>query len=114
MRKYKFEDFIDIAEKYLGKNVKYMVGSEIMGFINTFIGSKDPKHMQLKEIASSFYDISCQKIHKEEIFPVGIHMWENATTLFNCIRVPNSHIIITQFWINFFFFVNFLTRYIVK
>lgn len=96
MRKYKFEDFIDIAEKYLGKNVKYMVGSEIMGFINTFIGSKDPKHMQLKEIASSFYDISCQKIHKEEKvnpelcnYYVGI--WNADTIEESCCVFPHMY-----------------------
>ncbi len=61
MRKYTFEDFKKQAENILGNNVTYLIGTELMGFINTLIESNTVK--QNKDMVLNEDSIYCAKIN---------------------------------------------------
>ncbi len=93
-RKFSFDDFKKITENNLGTHVKYMIGMEISGYINTVLGQE--KSTKNKNIINAFYKIECNKINNEKIitpkvcnYYVGI--WNASKHIESCCVIPHMY-----------------------
>lgn len=59
-RKYTFEDFKETAEKILGDKVKYLIGSEVAGYVNVLADSKVKKSTKNSDIVNNSIDIEAK------------------------------------------------------
>lgn len=95
-KKYTFNDFKSIAEKHLGKNVNYLLGMEVAGYINTNSKVLDSNNAKNRNIIDCFYNVECNKIVGSQVpnpefcnYYIGI--WNASEIEESCCVFPHMY-----------------------